>query len=303
MKKIISSIVAGMTCTVLFLTSCGPAPKSSPDGLKVLASTTFLADIARNVAGDRAQVSFLIPAGADPHEYQPAPSDVARITASNVLILNGLEYESFINPLLENAGGARLMITASTGLEPRQLEEQPGVMAADPHMWLDTNRVIKYVENIRDGLTKADAAGADVYKANAEAYTVQLKDLDAWIAEQVHTIPAEHRSLVTNHEAMGYFADRYGFTIAATVIPSVSTDAGASAKELAAVIDQIKASGAPAIFLGEVENPDLANQIAAETGVKVVDDLYLESLSDGAPAGTYIDMMKYNVTRIVDALK
>jgi ABC-type Zn uptake system ZnuABC Zn-binding protein ZnuA len=298
MKKILLL----MTLSALFLASCGSAPSSSSGGLKILASTTILADIAKNVAGNRAEVTFLIPAGADPHEYQPAPSDVAKITASSVLILNGLEYESFIKPLLANAGGERLIITASTGLNPRQLKEN-GVVADDPHMWLDPTRVIKYVENIRDGLITVDTKGAETYKANADAYIAQLKDLDAWIVEQVNTIPASRRLLVTNHEAMGYFADCYGFEIVGAVIPSVSTEAGTSAKEMSALIDQIKASGAPAIFLGEVENPKLANQIAAETNVKVVSDLYLESLTDGAPAATYIEMMKYNVSRIVGALK
>lgn len=303
MKKHVSPMIAGMTCAVLVLTSCTPTPKSSTHGLNVLASTTLLRDIAQNVVGDRAEVTQLIPAGADPHEYQPAPSDVAKITASNVLILNGLAYESFIDPLLENAGGERLLITASAGLQPRQLEERLGVKTVDPHMWLDPCRVGKYVENIRDGLTRVDPEGANAYRANAEAYLTQLKALDAWITGQVNTIPAEHRLLVTNHAAMGYFADRYGFTVVATVIPSVSTDASASAKEVAAIIDQIKGSGAPAIFLGAMENMDLAGQIAAETGVKVVDDLYLESLTNGAPAGTYIEMMKYNVTRILAALQ
>ena len=119
----------------------------------------------------------------------------------------------------------------------------------------------------------------------------------------MNTIPAERRLLVTNHEATGYFAERYGFQIVGTVIPSFSTEAGTSAKEMSALIEQIKAAGAPAIFLGEVENPNLANQIADETGVKVVDDLHLESLTDGAPAATYIDMMKHNVSRIVEALQ
>ena len=302
MKRIFNSITIFAIAT-LFLPACGTAPSKNDGTLNVLASTTFLADIAQNIAGNRAEVNSLVPAGADPHEYQPAPSDVAKIAASNVLILNGLEYESFIQPLLDNAGGERLIITASTGLEPRQLEEEPGVMATDPHMWLDPNRVIKYAENIRDGLVKSDPDNANIYKANAEAYITQLKALDAWIVEQVNTIPAEHRLLVTNHEAMGYFAERYGFEIVGAIIPSASTEAGTSAKEMAVLIEQIKALGAPAIFLGEVENPNLANQIAAETNVKVVGDLYLESLTDGAPAATYIEMMKYNVSRIVDALK
>jgi len=311
MKKIINSIIVMMTIAALFLTACGSALSSDsaavtePASINVLASTSFLADIAQNVAGDHLTVASLLPFGADPHAYQAAPSDVAKIAESNLLILNGVEYEHFIESLLENAGGERLIITATDGLTPNQMEdeENAGQMTGDPHMWLDPNRVITYVENIRDGLIEVDPDGAEAYKANADAYIAQLKDLDKWIVEQVNTIPAERRLLVTNHEAAGYFAERYGFEIVGAIIPSLSTDAGTSAKEMAALIEQIKATGAPAIFLGEVENPDLANQIADETDVKVVDTLYLESLTDGSPAATYMDMMKHNVTQIVSALK
>ena len=314
MKKIINSIIALTALASLFLTGCGSAPKSSDSALKVLASTSFMADIAQNVAGDRVKVDSLLPIGTDPHAYQAAPSDVAKIAESNLVILNGVEYEHFIESLLENAGGERLVVEAATGLEPRTAPEEAHAdeaapadghahEAGDPHMWLDPNLVVTYVENIRAGLTEVDPAGAETYKANADAYVAQLKDLDKWIVEQVNTIPAERRLLVTNHEAVGYFAERYGFEVVGAVIPSLSTDAGTSAKELAALIEVIKTSGAPAIFLGEVENPDLANQIAAETDVKVVDNLYLESLTDGAPAATYIEMMKHNVNQIVEALK
>jgi ABC-type Zn uptake system ZnuABC Zn-binding protein ZnuA len=302
MKKIFNSISVFVLLT-LFLGACAaPAPQAKQGGLKVLASTTFLADIAQNVAGDRARVESLLPFGADPHSYQAAPTDVARIAESSVLILNGVEYEHFIKPLLENAGGERVVIEATTGLTPHEMEEHAHE-AGDPHMWLDPNLVITYVENIRDGLSEADPEGAETYKANADAYIAQLKDLDNWINEQVDTIPAERRLLVTNHEALGYFAERYGFEVVDTIIPSLSTEASASAQEVAAAIEAIKAAGASAIFLGEVENADLANQIADETGVKVVDSLYLETLTDGEPAATYIDMMKYNVTQIVQALK
>ena len=301
MKKIINSIITLTALASLFLTGCGSAPKSSDGRLKALTSTTFLADITRNIAGDRISVDSLLPVGADPHAYQAAPSDVAKIAESDLLILNGLEYEHFIEPLLENAGGERLMIEATAGLSPRK--DAGSEHGVDPHMWLDPNLVVTYVENIRDGLIQVDVEGTQIYKANADAYIAQLKDLDKWIVEQVNTIPAERRLLVTNHEAVGYFAERYGFEVAGAVIPSLSTDAGTSAKELAALIEVIKTSGAPAIFLGEVENPDLANQIAAETDVRVVDNLHLESLTVGAPAATYIDMMKHNVNQIVEALK
>ncbi len=305
MKKIFKNSIATLTLALLFLTGCGSASTGSDGALRVLASTSFLADIAQNVAGDRAKVESLLPLGADPHAYQAAPSDVKKVAESDVLILNGLEYERFIESLLENAGGEHIVVTASDGLKPNQMEdeENPGKMVGDPHLWLDVSRVVKYVENIRDGLIQADPDGAGTYKANADAYISQLKELDAWIIEQVKAIPEEHRLLVTNHEAMGYFAERYGFKVVGSILPSFSSEAGVSAQEIAAVVDAVKNSGAPAIFLGEVENADLANQIAAETGVKVVDNLYLESLTDGAPAPTYIDMMKHNVTQIVDALK
>lgn len=307
MKKKLFSIVSLLTLLGLLLAACGGAQTGSGESgsIKVLASTTFLADIAQNVAGDRTQVESLLPAGADPHAYQAAPSDVAKIAESTVLIQNGVEYEHFLEPLLENAGGQRLIITATDGLTPNQMEdeENPGTMVGDPHMWLDASRAITYVENIRDGLIKADPDGAETYKANAAAYIIKLKDLDAWIIEQVNTIPADRRLLVTNHEAMGYFAQHYGFTVVGSILPSFSSEASVSAKEIAAAVDAVKSSGAPAIFLGEVENADLANQIASETGVKVVDSLYLETLTDGEPAATYIDMMKYNVTQIVEGLK
>ena len=319
MKNIFNSIAMIGIAAALVLAGCGPASQNTEDTFSVLASTSFLADMAQNVAGDRVQVASLLPVGADPHAYQAAPSDVSKIAESDVLILNGLEYEHFIEPLLENAGGERLVIEATAGLTPNELEHEEGEgeehageteageggvhEAGDPHMWLDANRATRYVENIRDGLIKADPEGEEIYRANAAAYIEQLIALDIWIWEQVQTIPAERRLLVTNHEAMGYFAEHYNFTIVGSILPSFSSEAGASAQEITNAIEAIRAAGAPAIFLGEVENTDLANQIAAETGVKVVDSLYLESLTDGAPAPTYIDMMKHNVNQIVNALK
>jgi ABC-type Zn uptake system ZnuABC Zn-binding protein ZnuA len=292
-----------LTFIILLASACAPLA-SQPDskaGPVVLASTTFLADMARNVSGDRLQVDSLLPVGADPHGYQPTPSDVAKISKSTVLIVNGLGYEQFLNTLLDNAGGKRDIMEATAGISPRKdAGMEHGV---DPHMWLDPNNVIIYVENIRDALAKADSNGAAIYKANADAYIIQLKVLDTWIIEQVNQIPANRRLLVTNHEALGYFADRYGFTVIGAVVPSFSTDAAPSAQQMAGLIDLVKSSGAPAIFLGQVESDTLAAQIANETNAKVVSDLYLESLTEGAPAATYLDMMKHNVTRIVDALK
>jgi len=274
-------------------------PTQTPGLPRILVVESFLADIAQNVAGDRLTVETLIPLGVDPHAYQPTPRDAATVADCSVLILNGAGIEAFLDPLLVNAGGQRRVITASAGLTPRP-DAQGEHPQGDPHFWLDPNRVIQYVENIRAGLSQADPEGASVYAANAAAYIEQLKALDLWIAQQAATVQPERRLLVTNHESLGYFADRYGFTVVGAVIPSVSTDASPTAQQMAALIEQIKATGAPAIFLETGANPQLAQQIAAETGVKVVADLYTHSLSapDG-PAPTYIDMMKYNVSRIV----
>ena len=144
---------------------------------------------------------------------------------------------------------------------------------------------------------------ADVYQANARAYIAQLQELDAWINGQVAQIPPKRRVLVTNHDSLEYFAERYGFKIVGSVISGFSSDASPSAEQMAELIDRIKLFEAPAIFLDATDNPSLAQQIASETGVKVVADLHLESLTEGAPANTYIDMMKDNVTKIVEALK
>ena len=289
-----------LTIVGVTLSACGQ-PTSSSEAPVVLASTTFLTDITRNIAGDRVKVESLLPIGADPHSYQPTPQDVAKIEQSKLLIINGAEYEHFLESLLENAGGERNIIEASSGLRLRtDAESEQGV---DPHLWLDPNNVIIYVENIREGLTHFDPDGAAIYQSNADAYVAKLEALDAWIDEQVSQIPPERRLLVTNHEALGYFAERYGFTVIGAVVPSVSSDASTSAGQMAELIEQIKSSGTPAIFLDEVENPALAEQIADETGVQVVADLHLESLTNGPPAATYIDMMKHNVTQILNALR
>ena len=288
---------------LIILSACGGAPQNEEEST-VLASTTFLADITQNIAGDRLIVQSLLPVGADPHSYQPTPQDLVKINHSKLLVINGLEYEHFLEPLLENAGGERSVVTASDGLDPRTMEDEEngGQVVNDPHMWLDPSRVITYVENIRAGLAEYDPEGAETYQANAAQYNQKLIDLDNWIKEQVAQIPPERRLLVTNHEALGYFSDRYGFTVIGTVLPSVSSDASASAGQLATLVDEIKASGVSTIFLDASENPNLAQQIADETEIIVVTDLHLESLIEGGPAATYLDMMQHNVMQIVSAL-
>lgn len=305
LSKWIGVVLAG----VLLASGCRAAP-SQENAVRVLAVETFLADMAQNVAGDRLRVGALIPIGVDPHSFEPTPQDVTQIAESQVLVVNGAGFEEWLRPVLNNAGGTHLVIEAAAGLTSREVheeehgEEDEHHHEGDPHFWLDPNHAIRYVENIRDGLSQADPAGKEVYARNADAYIAQLKELDRWVAEQVQAAPETQRLLVTNHESFGYFADRYGFTIVGTVMPGVSTGASPSAQQLAELIGHIRETGARAIFLETGSNPQLAQQIAQETETKVVTELYSHSITtaDG-PAPTYIEMIKYNTRTIVDALR
>jgi ABC-type Zn uptake system ZnuABC Zn-binding protein ZnuA len=288
--------------------------------LTVIAAESFLADITKNVAGDKMEVESLVPAGADPHGFELTPADAARVARCDVLVLNGTGLEAFLEDTMDSIGGDSMVIEASAGLSSRVAREGEEVAAedaesehedgdhqhdeGDPHYWLDPILVVKYVENIRDGLCAADPTNAAAYQANAAAYITSLGELDVWIKEKVAEIPPAERLLVTNHESLGYFADRYGFKVIGTIMPSVSADSSPSAQQLAQLIAAIREAEVKAIFLETGSNSQLAEQVASETGVRVVVDLYTHSLTDSdGPAPTYIDMMKADTTAIVDALK
>lgn len=318
MKGIIISIVAIFALT---LSACVTQPVAAPENgsqaeaesasLRVLAANSFLADIAQNVAGDRVRVDSLIPLGVDPHAFEPTPQDVAKIADSQLFIINGAGFEEWLERTIANAGGQGLIVEAAHGLEMRatghageEHDEDGHHHAGDPHFWLDPNQVITYVENIRNGLSEVDPAGREIYAQNGAAYIEQLRELDAWIRTQVEQIPRERRILVTDHDTLGYFADQYGFSVTGAIIPGFSTGASPSAQELASLIDQIQQAGAPAIFLDVTANPRLAAQIADETSITVVGDLYTHSVTEASgPAPTYIKMMRHNTLRIVEALK
>jgi ABC-type Zn uptake system ZnuABC Zn-binding protein ZnuA len=299
------------TALLLLASACTPKSQQSAvqPGLKGIATESFLGDIAANVAGDRVHFSSLIPPGVDPHAFEPVPSDIIRVSQSQILIENGAGLETWLLPILENASGDRTIVQASQGLTGRK--PSPGeaglgdpAVGIDPHFWLDPLLVVTYVENIRAGLTQMDPAGEDGYKARAAAYTTQLKELDQWIQSRVAEIPPEKRLLVSNHETLGYFADRYGFTVIGTIIPGTSTSVAPGARDLASLEERIRATGARAIFIESGSNLDLAMQIGRDTDVRVVSDLYTHALSnENGPAPTYIEMMKHNVNLIVDALK
>jgi ABC-type Zn uptake system ZnuABC Zn-binding protein ZnuA len=308
MRKLLLGLVA-----VLAVAGCSRTPSPAAAGAPVVAVESFLSDLARQVAGDRLPVRSLVPDGVEPHGYEPTPRDIAAVAGARALIVNGAGLESFISRLLSSAAAGTPVIEASAGLASRTAREgevlEGGVIATgpsadpDPHFWLDPMLAVRYVENIRDGLTRLDPPGEKTYAANAQAYIAKLRELDGWISAQVAAIPPAERQLVTNHESFGYFADRYGFRIVGTLVPSVSPEASPTARQLARLIDGLKAAHAKAVFLETGANPQLARQVAQEAGIRVVTELYTHSLTDASgPAPDYLSMMRYDVKTIVAAL-
>jgi ABC-type Zn uptake system ZnuABC Zn-binding protein ZnuA len=270
--------------------------KSSQKPLpKVLAVESFLADITKNVSGTRLEIDTLMPLGLDPHSFEPSPGDVAKIAESDILITNGAGLEEWLEDIITGANEKIIIVECSKSLKNRK---------GDPHFWLDPNLVKVYVHNIRDALIESDPQGKDLYNKNAEEYTARLIELDKWISEAVKKIPEDKRLLVTNHESFGYYADRYGFKVIGTIIPGSSSASSPSAKEISELIEKIKATGAKAIFLETGSDPKIANQIARETNIKIVTELYTHSITEpDGPAPTYIDMIEFNTNEIVESLK
>jgi ABC-type Zn uptake system ZnuABC Zn-binding protein ZnuA len=282
--------------TLLWIPACTNAAQPFSDQpIKVMAAESFLTDITQQVAGNRIKIEGLIPVGMEPHAYEPTPRDVARVAESDLLIISGAGLEEWLKGILTNIGGSEKIIESSAGLT---------AVNGDPHFWLDPNLVLAYVDNIRDALARIDPDGKNDYLSNAAAYKQSLLELDAWIKQEVEKIPPANRLLVTNHETLGYFANRYGFQVIGSLLASLSSEASPSPRDLAQLSDNLRTLSVRVIFLDVGNNPRLAEQIAAETNAKIITNLYSESLSPaGGPAATYLDMMKHNVSVIVSALQ
>lgn len=275
--------------------------------LIVVASFSILGDLVKNVGGDRVNVSTLVPPGGDAHVYTPTPADAKRLVEAQLVVVNGLGFEGWLSRLVKASGGRMPVITATTGIKPRKLPGDHGHGhghshgEADPHAWQSVANVRTYVTNIREALIAADSAGAAIYRANADAYFGELDKLDREVKEAVAKLPAERRKVISTHDAFGYFADAYGITFIAP--QGVSTESEASAKDIAAIIRQIKAQKIPAVFLENVTDPRLMRRIASETGAAVGGTLYSDSLTDEkGDAPTYIGMVRHNIKALTSAL-
>ncbi len=294
----------------LLLTSCSYSPSMQTSLIKVIAIESFLADITQNIAGNLIHIDTLIPIGLDPHSFELTPQDAVKLSESQMVIINGGGFETWLQTFIQNTTDPLHIVDASAGLIsrlPKSGEAALDSSAAgdtDPHFWLNPENVIQYVNNIRDALIEMDPANDSDYRHNAQTYIDQLTELDQWILDAVAQIPAKNKILVTNHESLGYFADRYGFQIAGAVIPSTSSDAMPTAKQLADLVAIIRTKHIKAIFLETGSNPDLAEQVARETDITIVNTIYTHSLTQQVgPAPTYIDMMKFDVMTIVQVLQ
>jgi ABC-type Zn uptake system ZnuABC Zn-binding protein ZnuA len=287
-----------------------PVPLAPGETLRVVATTSILADVVGRIGGDQIDLVSLVPVGVDPHVFEPSPADAQTLAEADVIFINGFGLETFMADLLQQAGGEAAVVSASLGITPLAFEEEdhpevdsvPEEHDADPHTWLDPNNVIHWTENIEAALRTLDPDHAETYAANAEAYRSDLAALDAEIRDMLSAIPPQDRKLVTDHDELGYFANEYGFTVVGTVIPGSSSLAEPSAAELAALLDRVRAEDVPAVFVSSIISPSLVEAFAGDAGIAVV-VLYAHSLTkpDG-PAPSYLTLMRYNAEAIAAAL-
>jgi len=292
------SVLLGLAAGVIL-----PLPAFAQEKLPVVASFSVLGDFVREIGGERVAVTTLVGPDGDAHVYSPTPADAKTVAGAKLVVVNGLKFEGWLSRLVKSSGTKATVATATTGITPLKLadDHDHGHGGEDPHAWQSVANARLYIGNVRDALVAADPAGKAVYEANAAAYQTKLDALEAEIKASVARIPADRRKAITSHDAFGYFVKAYGIEFIAP--QGVSTEAEASAKDVARIIRQIKAQKVPAVFLENITNPRLAEQIARESGAKIGGRLYSDALSaESGPAGTYIAMMKHNISQIEKAL-
>ena len=296
--------------TLLLITmvfaGCDRSAATTTSGLEqkpvVVATTTMLADLAMHVGGQDVVVKGIMKPGGDPHLYQPTPGDARMIASSQMVITSGLHLEGWIDQLVRNAGGERPVVVASQRVEPIRMENSPG--GVDPHFWFDLQAWKLAADAVGEALVELvgkDTEAARRIQARLVAYRADVEALDRWTRERLSSIPERQRVLITSHDAFNYFGRAYGIDVVA--IQGISTEQEASQRDVANVIDEVRKRGAPAVFVETSVNPQLIQQVARETGVKVAGPLYSDSIgpADG-PASTVIGTVAENVRILTEAL-
>jgi ABC-type Zn uptake system ZnuABC Zn-binding protein ZnuA len=262
--------------------------------LTAVATTTQVADFVRNVGGPRVSVDATLRPNSDPHEYEPRPSDAAALAKADIVFRSGGDLDGWLDDIVESAGGEATQVT---------LIDHVHRLGDDPHWWQDPRNVVLAVDAIRAALAKADPAGALAYKRRADAYTARVRALDAEIARCVERVPPAERKIVTTHDALGYFARRYGVEVIGAVIPSLSTQAQASARDVDRLVDQIRDEHVQAIFPEAAVSQRLEAAISREAGAKIGGKLYADTLGPaGSGAATWLEAMRHNAKALVDGM-
>jgi zinc/manganese transport system substrate-binding protein len=274
------------------------------DKIKAIASFSILGDMVSQVGGDRVDVIALVGPDGDAHVYEPTPADARNLAGANILFTNGLGFEGWMDRLEKSSGFKGKVVVASTGVAPRTMIEEEGgkkETITDPHAWQSLANGKLYVANIRDGLIAVDPEGKATYEANAAKYLDQIAKEETSVKAALAALPKERRKIITSHDAFGYFGAAYGLEVIAP--EGVSTESEASAQDVAKIIRQIKAEKIPAVFMENITDHRLLDQIASETNAKIGGTLYTDALSppDG-PAGTYLDMFRNNIETLTAAL-
>jgi ABC-type Zn uptake system ZnuABC Zn-binding protein ZnuA len=268
----------------------------------VVATTTMLSDLAKQIGGNAVRVEGIMSPGGDPHLYKPTPRDARLIAGSDLVIKSGLHLEGWIDDLLANAGGSRPTVVASDGVEPIRMEGFVG--GVDPHFWFDLDAWRVAAKNVGEGLVElvgAETPEGKAIRGRLKAHLAQLSRLDSWVRARLQTIPAEQRILITSHDAFSYFGRAYDIEVVG--IQGISTDQKASQRDLANIIELVKERAAPAVFVETSVNPALIEQVARETGAEVAGPLYSDSIgAAGGPAATFVGTVAENVRMITEAL-
>ncbi|AMN39814.1 metal ABC transporter substrate-binding protein [Rhodoplanes sp. Z2-YC6860] len=276
------------------------SPAHAGDRLKAVASISIIGDLVKNVGGDRVDVATLVGPNSDAHVFSPTPTDAKTLGAAKIVFVNGMGLEGWMTRLVAVSGAKLSPVVVTTSVKPRQAEEG-GHHAVDPHAWQSVANARIYIANIRDGLKTSDPANAATYDANAKAYLDKLDALEREVREAIGKIPADHRKIITTHDAFGYFGQAYGVEFIAPT--GVSSDSEPSARDIAKIISQVKRQKIPAVFMENISDPRMMQQIARETGARIGGTLYSDALSGASgPAATYVDMMRNNVRELVKAL-
>ncbi len=283
----------------LLVASCGGTTSQSASGqIRVVTSLNLFADLIQNVGGDKVQVTALVPADADPHTYEPVPSQVKAVAQADLVVINGLNLEQTLHDLIyNNVRSGVQVVEMSKGLPTLAGNAAEGE-ASNPHLWLNVQNAERYVESIRDALIAADPQDTDAFRANASAYLSQLDTLDKEFAAAIQSIPPDNRKLVTFHDAYPYLADRYGLTLVGFVVQSEGKEA--SAQDIANLIDQIRAQHVPTVFAEPEFNPQLLDTVASEAHVQVK-----QLLSDAysGKVHSYVELMRFDEQNLVEGLK